>query len=304
MAVMARLSGIPARVAVGFTRGKEGLDGTWQVTTHDAHAWPELWFQGFGWLPFEPTPRADGQAVPPPYAQTSKNGSGDTHQRIKNSGGQSKVKQPSVLRDGQHQRPSLGGSAGNTNRHSGGSSGSNWLALAVWALLIIAGVGLLVPGTVRAVVRHRRWLQLDDPARGSAAAWAEMRDSAVDLGAPWDDDRSPRQVAATLLAAVDPDKRTREAMMRLVRCEERSRYSSTPEPSGVDTKEAVLAVRRAIAAKCRGRQRTRAIVFPRSTLLAAQAQLAGLARRWHRMRPGWLRIRSANAARRRVVVRA
>ena len=59
---MARLSGIPSRVAVGFTRGTKQKDGSWLVTTHDAHAWPELYFQGYGWLAFEPTPRADGQA--------------------------------------------------------------------------------------------------------------------------------------------------------------------------------------------------------------------------------------------------
>src|SRR5207344_1188360 len=28
----------------------------WQVRTSDAHAWPELYFKGAGWLRFEPTP--------------------------------------------------------------------------------------------------------------------------------------------------------------------------------------------------------------------------------------------------------
>lgn len=55
MAVMARLLGIPARVAVGFTSGRlEG--GAWTVTDHDAHAWVEVWFPGHGWIPFDPTP--------------------------------------------------------------------------------------------------------------------------------------------------------------------------------------------------------------------------------------------------------
>ena len=55
MALMARLLGIPARVAVGFVRGQY-VDGQWQVTDHDAHAWVEVWFKGYGWLPFDPTP--------------------------------------------------------------------------------------------------------------------------------------------------------------------------------------------------------------------------------------------------------
>jgi hypothetical protein len=55
MALMLRMLGIPARVAVGFTSGSR-RDGKWVVTDHDAHAWVEAWFEGEGWIPFDPTP--------------------------------------------------------------------------------------------------------------------------------------------------------------------------------------------------------------------------------------------------------
>jgi protein-glutamine gamma-glutamyltransferase len=55
MALMARLLGIPARVAAGFLPGRYEQDH-WQVTDHDAHTWVEVWFPHFGWLPFDPTP--------------------------------------------------------------------------------------------------------------------------------------------------------------------------------------------------------------------------------------------------------
>jgi transglutaminase-like putative cysteine protease len=56
-AVMARSLGIPARVAVGFTPGKLGADGRYHVTSHDAHAWPEIYLDGLGWTHlFDPTP--------------------------------------------------------------------------------------------------------------------------------------------------------------------------------------------------------------------------------------------------------
>ncbi len=55
MAVMLRLLGIPSRVAAGFLPGHYQGD-FWQVTDHDAHTWVEVWFSGFGWLPFDPTP--------------------------------------------------------------------------------------------------------------------------------------------------------------------------------------------------------------------------------------------------------
>ena len=57
MAVMLRYLGIPARVAAGFTSGTyDGESQLWTVTDHDAHTWVEVWFDGFGWLPFDPTP--------------------------------------------------------------------------------------------------------------------------------------------------------------------------------------------------------------------------------------------------------
>jgi len=74
MAVIARLVGIPARVVVGFTQGSYIGNNNYQVKTSDAHAWPQLYFPGAGWLRFEPTPPNSlgqaGQATasPPPYS--------------------------------------------------------------------------------------------------------------------------------------------------------------------------------------------------------------------------------------------
>src|SRR5919202_2966300 len=55
MVVLARLAGIPARLVTGFAAGHL-IDGRFLVTTADAHAWPELWIAGRGWITFEPTP--------------------------------------------------------------------------------------------------------------------------------------------------------------------------------------------------------------------------------------------------------
>jgi len=57
MALMLRYLGIPARVAAGFASGRyDSNRGVWSVTDHDAHTWVEVWFAGYGWLPFDPTP--------------------------------------------------------------------------------------------------------------------------------------------------------------------------------------------------------------------------------------------------------
>jgi transglutaminase-like putative cysteine protease len=55
MAVLVRELGYPSRVAIGYKPGDLG-NGSYVVSTNEAHAWVEVLFPGYGWLPFEPTP--------------------------------------------------------------------------------------------------------------------------------------------------------------------------------------------------------------------------------------------------------
>ena len=56
MAVLIRTLGLPSRVAIGFLPGERDRTGTYRVDTGQVHAWPEVFFERYGWLPFEPTP--------------------------------------------------------------------------------------------------------------------------------------------------------------------------------------------------------------------------------------------------------
>ena len=57
MAVMLREIGVQSRVVVGFSSGtRTRAGGPFSITTRQAHAWVEVYFPGWGWLPFEPTP--------------------------------------------------------------------------------------------------------------------------------------------------------------------------------------------------------------------------------------------------------
>ncbi|MBN2086440.1 MAG: transglutaminase domain-containing protein [Anaerolineales bacterium] len=56
MTVLARSAGIPARIAIGYAAGTfDPVQGKYTVLESDAHAWPELFFPGIGWVEFEPT---------------------------------------------------------------------------------------------------------------------------------------------------------------------------------------------------------------------------------------------------------
>ena len=53
--IMARAEGIPARYVEGFSVATHGAKEV-PVYAKSAHAWPEVYMDGFGWIPFEPTP--------------------------------------------------------------------------------------------------------------------------------------------------------------------------------------------------------------------------------------------------------
>ena len=53
MIVLGRLAGIPMRAALGFVTPKSG---TGTITDSMAHMWPQAYFEGIGWVDFEPTP--------------------------------------------------------------------------------------------------------------------------------------------------------------------------------------------------------------------------------------------------------
>ena len=69
---MARSIGLPSRVAVGFTPGDVDPEDPmlYHVTGRHAHAWPEVYLAGYGWVAFEPTP---GRGAPGAFGYTGVN---------------------------------------------------------------------------------------------------------------------------------------------------------------------------------------------------------------------------------------
>jgi transglutaminase-like putative cysteine protease len=57
MAVMLRTVGVPVRLSAGYIGGSWNADkGGYAIRGSDGHAWPEIYYPGFGWIPFEATP--------------------------------------------------------------------------------------------------------------------------------------------------------------------------------------------------------------------------------------------------------
>jgi transglutaminase-like putative cysteine protease len=252
MAVMARAVGIPARVAVGFTPGTPQADGTWVVGTHDAHAWPELYFEGTGWVRFEPTPATRTGSVPtwtvpPPVGE-------DTPVVPEVPQGQGNQPEGPVPGVGD---PDLG---------AGGAAGtgvSPWIALA----LAVAGGGLVLamPAVIAKIRRAWRWRRVGgDPVGEAEAAWSDLRDTTRDAGFDWDPAATPRQTGAVLAAKVNLDGDSADLLGHVVRTTERARYSTTPDDTeGLRADSAML--RRTVLRSRSALQRAGAVIWPAAT---------------------------------------
>jgi transglutaminase-like putative cysteine protease len=271
MAVLARLLGIPSRIAVGYTAGTRTRHGVWKVTTADAHAWPELYFSGVGWVRFEPTPggaTAQGTATKPVYpatvpvilpsASATPTGTGVTGPSVGTPGSSSRHI------DG----PGPGAGGGNAPAHGAGSGGFPiGLVIALVVLLLIA-----TPGLTRALTRRRRWLTAAGDAGRAHAAWRELTSDLTDLGLSRAKSESPRALGRRIASARDLDGADRQALDRVTAAEERARYARTPGP-GDSLQRDVQTVRRALARTVTRRQRWRAWLLPASVTAPV---LAGL----------------------------
>ena len=202
MALMLRYLGVPAHVAVGFSSGTyDTATGVWTVTDHDAHAWVEAWFAGYGWLPFDPTPtagRPERGLLSAPYtvtAATSADGSFGAR------GGAAGPTSQGAYRHGE-----AGSAAPSRSRGPAPGPSSGHASLLALLGLLVAAALLLVVAT-KLAARRARYLSRD-PRRLAAACRRELADFLLDQRI--DDARSATlHELGTLVRdelAVDPDR--------------------------------------------------------------------------------------------------
>jgi transglutaminase-like putative cysteine protease len=251
MGVMLRLAGVPSRVVLGYMHAAPDQNGNFKITTFDAHAWVEAYFPGSGWIPFDPTPTAGltgGQKTDLSWA-------------------------PHVYSSDSNGVPSRGNTAPRQERPSAsaasasaapiaqptGTSSHGSLAWAGVTVLVLAGLAL-TPSATRLTRRRRRFAaaRRGDPD----ALWAELSDTAVDLGYLWSDARSPRQVSAWLARDAAGAAPALDALAVAV---EQRRYA----PDGRSGDSAVLAtglqsVTDQLRSRRAGRTRLRARLWPAS----------------------------------------
>lgn len=255
MGVMLRLAGVPARVVLGYTHAKPDAQGSFVVTSNDAHAWVEAYFGGIGWVPFDPTPLAGiagGSANDLPWAphqslQTGAPVNPETTARPRPTVGKTVTQAPASA------GPNLAGA------HDDSGVQGIWLVAIVLLVVILVGTVLAAPWAIRS---RRRRQRLQAARRdGPDPLWIELSDTARDLGYVWSSTRTPRQVAAWLATPAEP---AGQALRTLALAVERARYAPPVAEHAADLSADLAAVDAALRARLDRRARITSRIWPAS----------------------------------------
>lgn len=322
MAAMARTLGIPARVAVGFAPGSPQADGSVAVSLKDAHAWPELYFEGVGWTRFEPTPT---RGTTPSYTvpDTSDTNTPDLPRSSESAeAAPSAAPSTSASCSAQDKKLDGCGAALPLDDAQQSDQGTPLYVKAGWILL--GALGLTLPmlpmlwrlrrRSVRlASARHAAAASvgarpgaggtdglatqyagsavlLDEPPQEVAeaavayvlAVWRELVDTAWDYGIEPDDALTPRRAAARIVRIGELEGAAAGSVHRVAGAVEQVLFSPRPRAEA-GLSEDVRRVRGALRARVGWTTRVRAVVAPRSAMRAVW----DLADRWTALKASW-----------------
>ncbi|MET8360630.1 transglutaminaseTgpA domain-containing protein [Micromonospora sp. NPDC005171] len=174
-AVLGRLSGLPTRVVVGFRTSGQG-----PVLAGDAYAWPEVLFDGLGWVPFNPLPRPNDE--PRPVEEDFR----PTPEEPPPSDAPAPTAEPSAAPD-----PAT---ADGGPPASDGVSTPVLVAGGSGGLLLVVGALLLTLLAMRRSLTRSRLVR-GDPGQRIAGAWREVTDALRLAGRPVGDDLAATEVA-------------------------------------------------------------------------------------------------------------
>jgi transglutaminase-like putative cysteine protease len=223
--VMARYLGLPTRMAVGFTQGDLGADGRFHVYGRHGHAWPEVWFDGIGWVPFEPTPgrgspdAVDYTGIAPSQYSGSTSGNGATVETTPATLAPGRPGDPeSVTTLPGGARPGGAGSSTTVAPPVVGSGGSSGSSGAAW---VVVGLVLALLAWVVAAPRVIRFMSRrhhSSDRERVIGAWQRTLNALSFAGSPPVGGQTPLEYAATAERATGADYRSlRELAVHVTR---------------------------------------------------------------------------------------
>lgn len=191
LALMARQAGIPARVVMGFYPDKDSEyeEGEpWTVLGSDVHAWIEVPYEGYGWVPVDAVPDEKPQIQPEPKSE--------------------QVPKPPVLQDPEPpEEPdkAKAGSVEDDEKDDADNDLFDWgllglilLAVGIPLLLIIAPIVAILAYKARRRTARRT---ADQPADQISGGWHEVVDVVTDIGTTVPPGATRRESAGVIAGA-------------------------------------------------------------------------------------------------------
>lgn len=236
MATMARTLGIPARIGVGFTGGEPNDAGEIDLSMQNSHAWPELYFEGVGWVRFEPTPGGPA-GPPPPWSVEGGDESQPTEEPTEEPSSQATQEEATP-----ESEPTPTPTEVDEPNTEESSAGTNFVVPLLVTLGVVALVVLVfLPFLVRSVLRRRRLAQ---PLRAQRI-WEEIRATEIDFGALGLASRTVA-IQGKELASRLPERATDVAA--LVEATEQERYAGTGQATvDIDAQGLIADLRKSLA---------------------------------------------------------
>jgi transglutaminase superfamily protein/transglutaminase TgpA-like protein len=205
MALVLRLHGIPTRVGVGFTTGvQQAKDGPYVVTDHDAHAWVEVYFAGWGWQQFDPTPT---RHLPTDASTSNQSVYNQLNKAYdKNPSAAAKLGYSAIFKNQAGPNGKAGGvPAGKLGQGHGAPSsslatpatGHRWRPGFISAAVALALALLLLLALAKAAAIRARYLRSGPRAR-AAAAYHELSTFLGDQGVPTTSSRTFEDLSGEL----------------------------------------------------------------------------------------------------------
>ncbi|RPF22054.1 transglutaminaseTgpA domain-containing protein [Myceligenerans xiligouense] len=230
--VMARSLGIPTRIGVGYLPGNDDDgDGVWSVTGQDSHSWPEVWFQGFGWVRFEPTPQVQTGPLPD-YANPAA-APGPAPSEVPEEPRPTSVPEG----DPEEEDPTAEADPAGAGTAGRGAAGESlpWEVWAGTAVLVLA----LCTGGLWLLLRRRQDSVTLDPEQAWQRVVAQLAERNVLLGPSTTLRQAPDDIAEQVRARTGsplPDE-TAEGIVAIAQAAENERYARefmSPSPTQLD----------------------------------------------------------------------
>jgi transglutaminase-like putative cysteine protease len=268
-ALMARTLHIPSRIVVGYLPGEatsETIDGetVYAVKSSQLHAWPEVYFTGVGWIPFEPTVSLGIPTTFSSAAALPGQGQGADTPTPGASPAPSRSVDPNRLDPDQQRNSSASGQT---------RTAVDPIPLTGVALLVLLVLALPF------LLRELRRRQQDAAARrgDAAAAWQSVQDAAIDIGIEVPSSETPRAFAQRLISQHGVPASEMNTVLIAIERVSYSRAGTRSYWMGDASADAATAVRAALLASVPPSRRVLALLAPRSLVIRPGSVYAGTA---------------------------